>query len=68
MIEFRPSDQNEVRSAEIERHLKKLDLEMASPNIKEIKHAELNALYRQLNAERDLLRQERAKGGSGVPG
>jgi hypothetical protein len=55
MIEFKPSDGNAVRSAEIDQHLKKLDAEMASPNIKETKHAELNALYRQLNAERVLL-------------
>ncbi|WP_160003899.1 hypothetical protein [Rhizobium sp. 18055] len=55
MIEFKPSDDNAVRSAEIELHLKKLEAEMASPNIKETKHAELNALYRRLSAERALL-------------
>jgi hypothetical protein len=55
MIEFKPSDGNETRSGEIARQLKKLDIEMASPNIKETKHAELNILYRQLTAERDVL-------------
>ncbi|MBX5155916.1 MULTISPECIES: hypothetical protein [unclassified Rhizobium] len=55
MIEFKSSDGNAERSAEIDLHLKKLDAEMASPNIKEIRHAELNALYRQLSAERVLL-------------
>ncbi|KQV83361.1 hypothetical protein [Rhizobium sp. Root1220] len=55
MIEFKPSDGNAVRSEEIDLHFKKLDAEMASPNIKEAKHAELNALYRKLSAERDLL-------------
>ncbi|KQV79259.1 hypothetical protein [Rhizobium sp. Root1220] len=55
MIEFKPSDRNSERTAEIERQLKKLDVEMASPNIKEAKHAELNVLYRQLCAERDVL-------------
>jgi hypothetical protein len=28
---------------------------MASPNIKEARHAELNIIYRQLSAERDAL-------------
>jgi hypothetical protein len=60
MIEFRPTDGNVVRSAEIDVHLKKLDAEMASPNIKEAKHAELNALYRQLTAERALLTSAKA--------
>jgi hypothetical protein len=55
MIEFRASDSNKERSEEIGLQLKKLDIEMASPNIKEAKHAELNALYRKLSAERDLL-------------
>ncbi len=55
MIEFKPSDGNETRSAEIARELKKLDVEMASPNIKESRHAELNVIYRQLSAERDGL-------------
>jgi hypothetical protein len=55
MIEFKPSDGNAARSAEIDLQLKKLDAEMASPNIKEAKHAELNALYRQLSTERVLL-------------
>lgn len=45
MIESKPSDGNAMRSAKIGLHLKKLDAEMASPNIKEEKHAELNALY-----------------------
>jgi hypothetical protein len=60
MIEFRPSDANAERFAEIEKHLKKLDVDMASPNIKEIKHAELSVLYRQLNLEREALRQPRS--------
>ncbi|MDR7145421.1 hypothetical protein [Rhizobium sp. BE258] len=40
---------------EIALELKKLDAEMASPDIKESRHAELNALYRKLSAERDVL-------------
>jgi hypothetical protein len=55
MIEFKPSDGNETRSAEIALQLKKLDVEMASPNIKETKHAALNILHRQLTAERNVL-------------
>lgn len=55
MIRFRSSDGNEARSMEIAVELKKLDAEMASPNIKESRHAELNALYRKLSAERDVL-------------
>jgi hypothetical protein len=55
MIEFKPSDDNAIRLAEIDLHLKKLNAEMASPNIKEAKHAELNALYRRLSAEQVLL-------------
>ncbi len=55
MIKFKPSDGSETRSAEIARELKKLDVEMASPNIKESRHAELNVIYRQLSAERDVL-------------
>ncbi|MDM9649295.1 hypothetical protein [Rhizobium sp. S163] len=55
MIEFKPSDGNEARSAEIALQLKKLDAEMASPNIKETRHAELNIIYRRLTAERDVL-------------
>lgn len=55
MIRFRSSDGNEARSMEIALELKKLDAEMASPNIKESRHAELNALYRKLSAERDVL-------------
>lgn len=55
MIEFKPLDGNDDRSVEIDLRLKKLDEEMASPNIKEVKHAELNALYRRLSAEQELL-------------
>lgn len=55
MIEFKTSDSGKDRSEEIGRQLKKLDVEMASPNIKEAKHAELNVIYRQLSAERDAL-------------
>ncbi len=55
MIRFRSSDGNQARSMEIALELKKLDAEMASPNIKESRHAELNALYRKLSAERDVL-------------
>lgn len=55
MIRFRSSDGNEARSMEIALELKKLDAEMASPNIKESRHAELTALYRKLSAERDVL-------------
>ncbi len=56
MIKFGPTVGNAERFAEIEKHLKKLDVEMASPNIKEIKHAELSILYRQLDKERESLR------------
>jgi hypothetical protein len=59
MIEFKQSDLNQTRCAEIDQSLKKLDAEMASQNIKETKHAELNALYRQLSAEREVLSQRR---------
>jgi len=55
MIRFRSSDGNEARSMEIVLELKKLDAEMASPNIKESRHAELTAFYRKLSAERDVL-------------
>ncbi len=55
MIRFRSSDGNEARSMEIALELKKLDAEMASPNIKESRHTELTALYRKLSAERDVL-------------
>jgi hypothetical protein len=57
MIKFEAMNEDAERFAEIERHLKKLDLEMASPNIKEVKHAELSVLYRQLDTERQLLRK-----------
>lgn len=57
MIRFEPSNTNAERLQEIEKQMKKLDAEMASPNIKEIKHAELSVLYRQLSDERDMLRQ-----------
>lgn len=57
MIRFEPSNTNAERLQEIEKQMKKLDAEMASPNIKEIKHAELSVLYRQLSGERDTLRQ-----------
>jgi hypothetical protein len=59
MIEFKKSDRGEDRSEAIERQLKKLDGEMASPNIKEAKHAELNFIYRQLSAERNALTPRR---------
>jgi hypothetical protein len=55
MIKFEQAGVNDERSAEIGKQLKKLDAEMASPNIKETKHAELNALYRKLSAEREAL-------------
>jgi len=55
MIEFKTSDSGKDRLEEIGRQLKKLDVEMASPNIKEAKHAELNITYRQLSAEREAL-------------
>ncbi len=55
MIEFKTSDTGKDRSEEIKLELQKLDAEMASPNIKEAKHAELNIIYRQLSAERDAL-------------
>jgi hypothetical protein len=55
MIEFKQVDGSKERSAEIGEQLKKLDAEMASPNIKETKHAELNALHRKLSAEREAL-------------
>jgi hypothetical protein len=57
MIEFKTSDSGKDRLEEIGRQLKKLDDEMASPNIKQAKHAELNITYRQLSAERDALAQ-----------
>jgi hypothetical protein len=60
MIKFKPTDENAERFAEIEKQITKLDREMASPNIKETKHAELSVLHRQLNAERESLRQPRA--------
>lgn len=55
MIEFKQVNGSKERSAEIGEQLKKLDAEMASPNIKETKHAELNALHRKLSAEREAL-------------
>jgi hypothetical protein len=55
MIEFKTSDSGKVRSEEIGRQLNRLDAEMASPNIREAKHAELNVIYRQLSAERNAL-------------
>jgi hypothetical protein len=39
--------------------LKRLDVEMASSNIKEIKHEELAVLYRQLQRERESLRAKK---------
>ena len=56
MSRLEPAEQNAARIAEIEKHLKKLDAEMSSPNIKEIKHQELAVLYRQLDRERTSLR------------
>lgn len=55
MIKFKQIDGSKERSAEIGEQLKKIDAEMASPNIKETKHAELNALHRKLSAEREAL-------------
>jgi hypothetical protein len=55
MIEFKQVNGSKERSVEIGEQLKKLDAEMASPNIKETKHAELNALHRKLSAEREAL-------------
>lgn len=55
MIEFKQVDGRDERSAEIGKQLKELDVEMASPNIKEARHAELNALHRKLSAEREAL-------------
>jgi hypothetical protein len=55
MIKFKQINGSKERSAEIGEQLKKLDAEMASPNIKETKHAELNALHRKLSAEREAL-------------
>ena len=55
MSRLEPAEQNAARIAEIE-NLKKLDAEMSSPNIKEIKHQELAVLYRQLDRERTSLR------------
>jgi hypothetical protein len=60
MIVFRASDGNAERFAEIEKRLNKLDIEIASPNLKEIKPAELSVLYRQLNLERETLRRPRS--------
>jgi hypothetical protein len=57
MIEFRKKSENEVRSAEIEASLKKLDAEMASPNIKEVKHEELSKLRDQLTIEQAAIRE-----------
>ncbi|MGO4440658.1 hypothetical protein [Rhizobium sp. RAF56] len=59
MIKFEPADANAQRFAEIEMRLKKLDVEMASSNIKEVKHEELAILYRQLSRERDSLRAKK---------
>lgn len=53
---FEPADQYAARIAEIDKHLKKLDAEVSSPNIKEINHHELAALHRQLDRERAYLR------------
>jgi hypothetical protein len=55
MIKFKQINGSKERSAEIGEQLKKIDAEMASPNIKETKHAELNALHRKLSAEREAL-------------
>lgn len=55
MIEFKQANSSDERLTEIAKQLKKLDAEMASPNIKETKHAELNTLYRKLSAEREAL-------------
>ena len=55
MSRLEPAEQNAARIAEIE-NLKKLDAEMSSPNIKEIKHQELAVLHRQLDRERASLR------------
>ena len=56
MINLEPADQYAERIAEIDKRLKKLDAEMSSPNIKEIKHQELAVLHRQLDLERASLR------------
>jgi hypothetical protein len=55
VIKFKQINGSKERSAEIGEQLKKIDAEMASPNIKETKHAELNALHRKLSAEREAL-------------
>lgn len=55
MIEFKQVNGSDKRLTEIAEQLKKLDAEMASPNVKETKHAEVNALYRKLSAEREAL-------------
>jgi hypothetical protein len=51
------ADQNAERIAEIDKRLKKLDAEMASPNIKEVKHQELAVLHRQLTQQREALQR-----------
>lgn len=55
MIKFELAHKNAERIVEIDNRLKKLDAEMSSPNIKEIKHQELAVLYRQLEKERASL-------------
>ncbi|XAZ25919.1 hypothetical protein LVY75_34545 (plasmid) [Sinorhizobium sp. B11] len=55
MIEFKQVNGSDERLTEIAKQLKTLDAQMASPNIKETKHAELNALHRKLSAERETL-------------
>ena len=49
MSGFEPPDQYAARIAEIDKHLKKLDAEMSSPQ-------ELAVLHRQLDRERAFLR------------
>jgi hypothetical protein len=58
MIEFRKTTENEKRFAEIEATLKRLEVEMASPNIKEVKHQELSKLRRQLDIEHAALKAD----------
>jgi hypothetical protein len=53
---FRYLPENGERLAEIEKQLKKLDGEMSSPNVKQIKYEELFALQHKLNVERDSMR------------
>jgi galactokinase len=62
MIEFKKMDASGTRLAEIEIALKKLAVEMASPNIKEIKHQELTKLRNQLDLEQATLRTSVKRG------